>query len=256
MTRKSLVVITGLCSLLIAQAASAQQPRWGRERQPNQGACFYEDINFSGDYFCVRQGERLASMPSGMGDRISSVRVLGNAEVTMFRDSNLRGRSVRLINDARDLRSEGLNDQISSVEVSVGRDYSAWGNNDRNNNRYNNGNGNGYGRGRARGRAQQDRGWSNDNQPVWGRTAQIPREGACFYEDADFRGDYFCAPRGATYTSLPSGFNDRISSIRVFGSEVRIFQDRNFSGHSKEVRKDTKDLRGEWRDTVSSIRVF
>jgi len=37
---------------------------------------------------------------------------------------------------------------------------------------------------------------------------------------------------------------------------VRIFQDRNFSGHSKEVRKDTKDLRGEWRDTVSSIRVF
>jgi len=90
---------------------------------------------------------------------------------------------------------------------------------------------------------------------VWGNQ-RPPREGACFYEDANFHGKSFCVPRGATYTSLPSGFNDRISSIRVFGSEVRIFQDRNFSGHSKEVRKDTKDLRGEWRDTVSSIRVF
>ena len=239
--------------MFIAQAASAQQPRWGRERQPNQGACFYEDINFRGEYFCVRQGDRLTSMPSGMGDKISSVRVLGNAEVTIFRDSNLRGRSARLINDARDLRGEGWNDQISSVNVSVGRDYSSWGNNNGNGN----GNGNGYGRGRARGRNQaQDRGWNNDNVPVWGRNAQMPREGACFYEDTDFRGEYFCAPRGATYTALPRGFNDRISSVRVFGAEVRIFQDSNFRGRSQEIRGNARNLRGNWGDNVSSIRVF
>jgi hypothetical protein len=256
MTRTSLVVITGLCSLFIAQAASAQQPRWGRERQPNQGACFYEDINFSGDYFCVRQGDRLTSMPSGMGDRISSVRVLGNAEVTIFRDSNLRGRSARLINDERDLRGEGWNDQISSVDVSLGRDYSSWGNNTRNRNGNGNGYGYGNGNGRARGRAQQNGRWSNDNLPVWGRNQPMPREGACFYEDADFRGDYFCAPRGATYTSLPRGFNDRISSVRVFGAEVRIFQDSNFRGRSQEIRGNARNLRGNWGDHISSIRVF
>ena len=246
MTRKSLVVVTALCSLLIAQAASAQ-PRWGRERQPNQGACFYEDINFSGEYFCVRQGDRLTSMPSGMGDKISSVRVLGNAEVTIFRDSNLRGRSARLINDAGDLRGQGWNDQISSVDVTVGRDYSTYGNNGYGNN----------GRARARGRnAQQNGAWSNDNTPVWGRNQQVPREGACFYEDANFRGEYFCVPRGATYTALPSGFNDRISSVRVIGSEVRIFQDRDFRGRSQQIRTSVRDLRGNWRDNVSSIRVF
>ena len=153
MTRKSLVVVTALCSLLIAQAASAQ-PRWGRERQPNQGACFYEDINFSGEYFCVRQGDRLTSMPSGMGDKISSVRVLGNAEVTIFRDSNLRGRSARLINDAGDLRGQGWNDQISSVDVTVGRDYSTYGNNGYGNNGYGN---NGYQQGYANGNNQRAR---------------------------------------------------------------------------------------------------
>ena len=229
--------------MLIAQAASAQ-PRWGRERQPNQGACFYEDINFGGEYFCVRQGDRITSIPSGMGDKISSIRVLGNAEVTVFRDSNLRGRSARLINDARDLRAESWNDQISSLNVSLGRDYSAYGNN------------NGNGRGRARGRNAQNDRWNDSNTPVWGRNQAVPREGACFYEDANFRGEYFCVPRGATYTSLPSGFNDRISSVRVIGAEVRIFQDRDFRGRSQEIRNSVRDLRGNWRDNVSSIRVF
>jgi hypothetical protein len=98
-------------------------------------------------------------------------------------------------------------------------------------------------------------GWRGDRPPVWGNQP-VPREGACFYRDADFKGPYFCAPRGATYTALPRGFNDGISSIRVFGSDVRIFQDRNFNGRSSDIRSDVKNLRGSWRDTVSSIRVF
>jgi hypothetical protein len=80
--------------------------------------------------------------------------------------------------------------------------------------------------------------------------------GACFYEDANFRGLYFCAPRGATFRALPRGFNDRISSIRVFGSDVRIFQDRDFRGRSREIRSDAPNLRGDWKDDVSSVRVF
>ena len=237
-SHKTIACIVGLSCLFIAEAASAQ-PKWGRERVPNQGACFYQDANFRGNYFCVRQGERLASLPSGMSDKISSVRVFGSSEVTVFRDANMRGRSARFINQVQNLKGEGWNDQISSLEVSSGRDYSA------------------YGHGRARG--QNDRnpgGWSSDRAPVWGRNGQNPSEGACFYEDANFRGQYFCAPRGATYTALPQGFNDRISSIRVFGSEVRIFQDVNFRGRSSEIRSDVSDLRGNWKDKVSSIRVF
>ena len=239
-SRKTIACIIGLFCLFLAEAASAQ-PRWGRERVPNQGACFYEDVNFRGDYFCVRQDDRLPRLPSGMGDKISSVRVFGSAEVTVFRDTDMRGRSARFIDDVRNLKGEGWNDQISSVDVTSGRDYSGFG---------------GYGgnRGRARGRGRG--GWGSDRTPVWGRNQQTPREGACFYEDVNFQGQFFCAPRGATYTALPRGFNDRISSIRVFGGEVRIFQNRNFGGRSTEIRSDVANLRGNWRDNVSSIRVF
>ncbi len=242
--RSMFIGAIGFLSLFVSQAASAQ-PRWGRERVPNQGACFYKDVNFLGDYFCVRQDERLPSVPSGMGDKISSVRVLGSAEVTVFRDAGMRGRSARFIGDVRDLKREGWNDQISSLDVTSGRDYSGYGGSADN----------GRGRGRARGRNREP-GWGADRTPVWGRTEPMPREGACFYEDTNFRGQYFCVPRGATYTSLPRGFNDRISSIRLFGSEVRIFQDRDFRGRSSEVRTDTPNLRGHWSDNVSSIRVF
>ena len=221
LSRNALVSAVAFSCLLVAHSATAQ-PRWGRERLPNAGACFYEDRDFRGQYFCVRPGDRLGSLPRDMADKISSMRLLGAHEVTVFRDNNWHGRSARFIGDVRDLKGEGWNDQISSIRVASG--------------------GGGGG-------------WFPDRPPVWGNN-RPPREGACFYEDANFHGRSFCVPRGATYTSLPSGFNDRISSIRVFGSEVRVFQDRNFSGRSKEVRKDTKDLKGEWRDTVSSIRVF
>jgi hypothetical protein len=241
--RSAFISAIGVVCLFVSHSVSAQ-PRWGRERVPNQGACFYEDVNFRGDYFCVRQGDRLPSLPSGMGDKISSVRVFGSSEVTVFRDSNMSGRSARFIDDVRNLKGEGWNDQISSVNVTSGRDYSGYG---------------GYGGNRGRGGERGNRGgggWGSDRLPAWGRGEAMPREGACFYEDVNFRGQYFCVPRGATYTALPRGFNDKISSIRVFGSEVRVFQDQNFRGRSREIRGDTPNLRGDWKDDVSSIRVF
>lgn len=239
MTHKTITGIISLFCVFTAAAASAQ-PRWGRDRQPQTGACFYEDANFRGRYFCVREGERIPSLPAGLGDRVSSIRLLGSAEVTVFRDSDMRGRSGRFISDVRDLKREGWNDQISSVEIDAPRDYSGYG---------------GDNRGRARG--NRDRGGWRDRLPEWGRSGAMPREGACFYEDRDFRGQYFCAPRGATFAALPRGFNDRISSIRVFGgADVRVFQNDNFRGRSTEIRSDAANLRGDWRDNVSSVRVF
>ena len=238
--RKSLIGLIGLVCLFTAAAASAQ-PRWGRDRQPQAGACFYENSNFRGRYFCVRPGERLQSLPNHMGDEISSVRILGTSEVTVFRDSNMRGRSARFIGDIRDLKGEGWNDQISSLDVGTGRDYSGFGSDDRRANRN---------------RGANPGGWRGDRLPVWGRSQSMPRDGACFYEDTDFRGQYFCAPRGATYDALPRGFNDRISSVRVFGSEVRVFQNEKFRGRSTQIRSDVPNLRGNWKDDVSSIRIF
>jgi hypothetical protein len=99
----------------------AYAQRWGRAATPRAGACFYEDINYNGRYFCSSIGETSANVPSGINDRISSIRLFGNAIVTVYRDPNLRGQS-RLVNaDLNDLRSLGFNDRISSYVVDTYR---------------------------------------------------------------------------------------------------------------------------------------
>jgi hypothetical protein len=100
--------------------------------------------------------------------------------------------------------------------------------------------------------------------PVWGR-GRRPAIGACFYRDPNFRGDYFCMKRGMSYESLPPGFNDRITSIRVAGgAEVAIFNDTNFRGVTAASREGIRDLRywrlptdpsRSWNDRVSSVQV-
>jgi hypothetical protein len=101
-------------------------------------------------------------------------------------------------------------------------------------------------------------------QPEWGRP-RPPKSGACFYKDADFRGDYFCMKRGDRWPTLPAGFNDRISSIRVFrDARVRLFIDNDFHGVSVRIDHDVADLHSirlpdnaykSWNDRVSSIAV-
>jgi hypothetical protein len=110
-------VFACLALLAIASSSTAYAQRWGRGREPRDGACFYENRNFGGEYFCVDAGADLPSIPRGMSDRISSLRLFGRAEVTIFRDYRFKGRSSRFDRNIRDLRDEGWNDEISSLEV-------------------------------------------------------------------------------------------------------------------------------------------
>jgi Peptidase inhibitor family I36 len=244
-TRNIVIAMIGALSLFRAADATAQ-PRWGREQVPQAGACFYENANYEGRYFCIAPGEDLRQVPDDMRNRISSMRVVGQHEVTVFRDNDMRGRSAHFVGDVPDLRREGWNDQISSIVISRPGNYGAYGTSGRDrDDRYVD---------RDDRRRDADRAWDAGRVPVWGNAA-LPREGACFYEDRDFHGRYFCVPRGAAYTSLPSGFNDRISSIRVFGSGVRIWRDRDFRGRSRNINHNERDLHGDWRDVISSIQV-
>lgn len=89
---------------------------WGRPQVPRSGVCFYRDIDFRGEYFCAPVGSR-RDVPDGTNDEISSIRIFGDAAVTVFRDDNLDGRSRRFSGDVRDLRSSGWNDRISSYAI-------------------------------------------------------------------------------------------------------------------------------------------
>jgi hypothetical protein len=79
--------------------------------------CFYEDVNFGGQYFCSSTGRSTAQVPTGTNDRISSVRIFGDAEVTVYGDANFEGRSRTLGSSVSDLREMGLNDRISSFRT-------------------------------------------------------------------------------------------------------------------------------------------
>lgn len=92
-----------------------------------------------------------------------------------------------------------------------------------------------------------------------------PNSGACFYTDYNFRGQSFCMNAGQEASTVPSGFNDRIRSIRVFGrTQVTYFGDSLFRGNSGTTGRDISDLRmlrlpddpnKNWNTRISSIRV-
>lgn len=106
---------------LLAHASTASAQRWGREATPRSGVCFYEDIHFNGRYFCSPAGSATDSVPSGMNDRVSSVRVFGNAVVTVYRDPSLRGQAKVIDYNVPDMRGMGFNDRVSSYIVDAGR---------------------------------------------------------------------------------------------------------------------------------------
>jgi hypothetical protein len=116
-TRKAILLV---CCALAAASSPLFAQRWGQGSFPREGACFYKDPNFRGDYFCVGSGENFNAVPDGMNDKISSVKLFGPVEVTVFKDVRFAGRSERIGTDIRNLKDEGWNDLISSIRVRRG----------------------------------------------------------------------------------------------------------------------------------------
>ena len=131
------IVRAGMVGLVAALAATTvEAQRWGRPTAPRSGACFYRDANFQGDYFCVNAGDAIDALPGSMNDEISSIRTFGgDVEVTVFQSRRFDGRSERFDGNVRNLKDEGWNDRLSSLQV-----------------RSTERGGNGRGNGRARGR--------------------------------------------------------------------------------------------------------
>ncbi len=189
---------------------SAQDRDYGN-RDRRSGACFFKDADFRGESFCADAGQRVSQVPEGFRDRISSVRIFGRTEVTVYQDRNFGGPSLRLRDDVANLQSyqvspgHSWNDRISSIDG-----------------------------------------------------------GACFYKEANFQGERFCVDKGERVYNVPTGFGDRISSVRIFGrTEVTLYQDTNFGGHNLRLRNDVNNLQSyqvapghSWNDRVSSIKVY
>lgn len=91
--------------------------RPGRPDYPRRGrVCFYEHVNYEGDRFCARPGDRDRSLSSSWNDTISSIRVSGGAEALVCEHFNYDGRCVVIDRDRRNL-GRGGNDRISSYRI-------------------------------------------------------------------------------------------------------------------------------------------
>lgn len=217
-------VITLLAAGFLAVAMSASGQTWGRPPTPDRGACFYRDINYRGQYFCTTAGSSHPRISAGMNDEISSIRIFGNTEVTVFRDSNYEGSSRTFDSNVNNLKKIGFNDRISSYRVDR-RGY--WSESHR-----------------------------SDRGMAWGHPT-TPASGACFYQDVDYGGRYFCAPAGTTAGEVPPGENDEISSIRIFGNtEVTVYRDSRLRGPFVKFDSSVRNLRSVgMNDRISSFRV-
>jgi hypothetical protein len=220
-------------SLLLVGIGGASAQSWGQGETPRSGVCFYEHPNFGGRHFCAAVGTSNRMVPENMNDRISSIRVFGDAGVTVFKDRDFRGDSRRFGRDRNDLREVGWNDRISSFRVEEGRERDEH-----------------EGRGGPYGEEGRNREMS------WGRP-EAPRSGACFYENPNFEGRYFCAAIGESAAMVPEGLNDRISSVRIFGeADVIVFKDREFRGEARRFRRDMPDLRRDgFNDRITSFQI-
>ncbi len=133
---KYLVSGAAAAALVVGIASPTAAQDWGYGPTPRNGACFYKDTKFHGEFFCIEAGDGVRHMPDGMNDKITSIRLFGNATVQVFQDSKFEGRSSRFDDDVKDLHHAGWNDLISSIRVD-GRRHGGYGG----------GNGGGYGGG-------------------------------------------------------------------------------------------------------------
>lgn len=210
--------------LVTALVLTAIAPREAAAQDRGRDAvCVYEHANFNGWEQCFGVGDSINDL-GNRRNQISSVRVIGRAEITLYEHPNFGGRELRIGNDVRDL-SRG--DRFWNDETDSLRVTAP-----------------GYRGGRDQDSHRADR--------------------VCVYEHANYQGRSECWGAGEDVPDLErQGWNDRISSIRIFGrTRVAIFEHVDFQGRRLVLGRDLPDLnridadgRSSWNDRISSLRV-
>lgn len=130
----NLLRAASLLSLLAVLVPSGLLAGHEHERGGGPRVILYEHPDFRGGSIVLRPGEAVENLSRWdfdngrrANDRISSIRVEGGAEVTVFTDARFRGAPLKVTRDIRDLRRVDGNhgprfdDNISSVRVEMVR---------------------------------------------------------------------------------------------------------------------------------------
>ncbi len=198
-----LALVLVLCAAIHSDAFAQSRAR----------ATIFRDQDFQGDRRTL-DGAVPDFNSIGFNDRTSSIQI-DSGTWEFCEDANFRGRCITLSQDERNLAGSSLDDRFSSARPVADR-------NQRGDNRDN-----GPGRGGPAVTLYADVGFSGDSRQVSGEIAdfrsirfndtvssiRIQSGTWQFCEDADFKGRCITADRDVP-TLVPSGFNDKISSMR------------------------------------------
>jgi hypothetical protein len=228
MTR--LLFVLGVGALLAGSAV----PAVAQGSRDDDRVCFYKDVQYQGEAWCYRAGDELADLRNRRNE-ISSLRIFGRARVIVFDDREFLGASDEFDSDVPDLTLRNMegrrtwNDRIDSFRITVDR-------------------------GGRRGGLFGNRNGRDDNQD-----RRATRDRICVYEGAHYAGRSQCWDAGEEEENLnrTNGWNDRISSIRVFGrTSVDVYRDAGFRGQHLTIDRDAPDLGAmNWGSQISSFRV-
>lgn len=224
------LIVAGLS--MTAAPTFAQQGRDRNDSRDNRDTdrvCFYRDVEYQGPSWCYRPGDELADLRN-RGNEFSSIRIFGRARVIVWDGEEFMGVTDEFDMDVPDLRLRAIegrrnwNDRIDSFRVTAF-----------------NRRGRGFGFGR-----DEDR----DNRPA--------RDRICVYEDINYGGRSQCWNADEEERNLSgTGWNDRISSIRVYGrARIEVYRDADYHGQRVRIERDSADLGAlNWSDQISSFQV-
>jgi hypothetical protein len=222
------LMVVGLSMTAAPAFAQGRDRNDDRDNRDGDRVCFYRDIEFQGPSWCYRPGDELADLRN-RANEISSVRILGRARVIVYDQEEFMGVSDEFDMDVPNLRLRAMegrrdwNDRIDSFKVVE----------------FNR-------RGRGFGRDRDDR----DNRPS--------RDRICVYEDINYGGRSQCWNADDEERNLSgTGWNDRISSIRIFGrARVEVYRDADYRGQRVRLDRDVPDLGAmNWSDQISSFQI-
>jgi Peptidase inhibitor family I36 len=264
---KKLTHISGLVFVIVSMVAvsASAQTRGGGVRDQ---VCVYENNNYTGWQQCFAPGDQIPDLGDHR-NKISSIRVFGDARLLAFADKNFQGVSLDVANDMSDLAqvknpspfiAATWNDKIESLRVTSRLDVLGRKDEPREVVRGGDSRDRDY-RGDDRDYRYDDRDYRYDDR----RRFPDSRNVVCVYEEPEYRGRFECFQAGEEISDLGRriSWNDRISSLRVYGSaRVTVYRNINFRGDRVTIDRDIADLRRlrmtgslSWNNQISSIDV-
>lgn len=234
---KTLATLALALSFVFTTVHPLAAAQFGRE-QRNQ-VCVYEHNQYNGWEQCYSPGDEVTNLRDH-GDGIASFRVFGRVSITVYENGGFGGNSATFSSDVSGLvlrnmsGSKSWNDRIDSLRINSGLDNSRPG--------------------------------QPGPEVSGGRgIPQARQNGVCVYDRVNYQGRMECWQPGDEGSDLArlSNWNDRISSIQVFGNlSVVAYQNAQFNGERIVIGRNIPDLNqlrmsrtSTWNDQISALQI-